>query len=263
MSADDPLIIDGVELTSRLMLGSTEDCDLDLLDKVLSASGAQLVTAAIRRKPPGSTSSSILDVFGRHAVRVIPNTSGCATAQEAVLTSQLAREATGANWVKLEITQDSRYLMPDPRELLTAAEKLAAEGFVVMPYMSDDPGLARRLEEVGCAALMPLGSPIGSGLGIANPRNIEMIVEQSSVPVIVDAGIGTASDAAQAMELGCACVATATAIVGAGNPLHMATAMRKAIEAGRLAHLAARIPKRREAVASSPLTGHAVLQRPQ
>jgi thiazole synthase len=208
----------------------------------------------MRRVDP-SAAGSVLDVVRRLGIRVLPNTAGCATAAEAVLTAQLAREALETNWVKLEVVADDHALLPDPIELLDAAEQLVNDDFVVLPYTNDDPVLAARLEAAGCAAVMPLGSPIGSGLGIRNPHNIEMIVESASVPVILDAGIGTASDAALAMELGCDAVLVASAITRAQEPAQMAQAIAKAVEAGRLAARSGRIPVRRHARASSPSTG--------
>jgi thiazole synthase len=208
----------------------------------------------MRRVDP-STSGSVLDILSGCGIRVLPNTAGCFTSGEAVLTARLAREALGTNWVKLEVIADEHTLLPDPIELLDAAEILVADGFVVLPYTNDDPVLARRLEQAGCAAVMPLGAPIGSGLGIRNPHNIELIVDQAQVPVILDAGIGTASDAALAMELGCDAVLLATAVTRAQHPDLMATAMRHAVEAGRLARLAGRIPMRRHAQASSTFDG--------
>jgi thiazole synthase len=189
----------------------------------------------------------------------LPNTAGCRTAHEAVLTAQLAREALETDWVKLEVVADERTLLPDPIELLDAAEQLVAQGFTVLPYTNDDPVLARRLQQVGCVAVMPLGSPIGTGLGIHNPHNIELIVSEAEVPVILDAGIGTASDAALAMELGCDAVLLASAVTRAQQPAMMAAAMASAVQAGRLARRAGRIPRRHHAQASSPTEGMAVL----
>lgn len=251
---DDPFVIDGVELTSRLLMGTGGATSLDALEAALSASGTELTTVAMRRVDP-SAAGSVLDVVRRLGIRLLPNTAGCATAAEAVLTAQLAREALETNWVKLEVVADDHALLPDPVELLDAAERLVNDGFVVLPYTNDDPVLAARLEAAGCAAVMPLGSPIGSGLGIRNPHNIEMIVESASVPVVLDAGIGTASDAALAMELGCDAVLVASAITRAQEPAQMAQAIAKAVEAGRLASRAGRIPIRRHARASSPTTG--------
>jgi thiazole synthase len=212
----------------------------------------------MRRASPG-TSGSIIDVLERRRVRILPNTAGCRTAQEAVRTAQLAREALRTDWVKLEVVADDRTLLPDAVELLDAAETLVAQGFTVLPYTNDDPVLARRLQQAGCVAVMPLGSPIGSGLGILNPHNIELIVAEAQVPVILDAGIGTASDAALAMELGCAGVLLASSVTRAQQPAAMATAVAAAVTAGRLARLAGRIPKRYHAQASSPTEGMAVL----
>jgi len=248
---DDPFLLAGETFSSRLIMGTGGIPSLDVLDAALEASGTQLTTVAMRRVDPAAR-GSILDVLLRRGVRVLPNTAGCYTAADAVLTAQLAREALGTNWVKLEVIADDHTLLPDAIELLDAAERLVADGFVVFPYTNDDPVLARRLEQVGCTAVMPLGSPIGSGLGIRNPHNIELIVEGAGVPVILDAGIGTASDAALAMELGCDAVLLASAVTRAQHPALMADAMRRAVEAGRLARCAGRIPVRRYAKASSP-----------
>ncbi|MDX6286732.1 MAG: thiazole synthase [Frankiales bacterium] len=256
--ADDPLIIAGEEFTSRLIMGTGGAPNLDILERALVASGTQLTTVAMRRVDP-TVRGSVLDVLSRHGIRLLPNTAGCFTAQEAVTTAQLAREALNSNWIKLEVIADERTLLPDPIELLDAAERLVDDGFVVLPYTNDDPVIARRLEQVGCAAVMPLGSPIGSGLGIRNPHNIELIVEQASVPVVLDAGIGTASDAALSMELGCDAVLLATSVTRAQEPERMAEAMRLAVESGRLAYRAGRIPVRRYAEASTTHTGRAKL----
>jgi len=256
--AEDPLVIAGEAFTSRLIMGTGGAPSLDAMEQAVVASGTELTTVAMRRVDPG-TSGSVLDVLRRHGIRLLPNTAGCFTAGEALLTARLAREALGTDWVKLEVVADERTLLPDPVELLDAAERLVDEGFVVLPYTNDDPVLARRLEQVGCAAVMPLGSPIGSGLGIRNPHNIELIVEQAGVPVVLDAGIGTASDATLAMELGCDAVLLASAVTRAQSPALMAAAMRHAVEAGRLARRAGRIPRRRYAEASSPVEGRADL----
>ena len=248
---DDPFVLAGETFTSRLIMGTGGVPSLEVLDAALLASGTELTTVAMRRVDPAAR-GSIVDVIHRRGVRVLPNTAGCYTAADAVLTAQLAREALDTNWIKLEVIADEHTLLPDPIELLDAAERLVADGFTVLPYTNDDPVLARRLEQVGCAAVMPLGSPIGSGLGIRNPHNIELIVERAGVPVVLDAGIGTASDAALAMELGCDAVLLASAVTRAQHPALMAEAMRKAVEAGRLARLAGRIPVRRYARASSP-----------
>jgi thiazole synthase len=251
---DDPLLIAGTELSSRLLMGTGGASSLDALEAALVASGTELTTVAMRRIDP-TAQGSVLDVVRRLGIRVLPNTAGCATAAEALLTAQLAREALGTDWVKLEVISDEHALLPDPVELLDAAERLVNDGFVVLPYTNDDPVLAARLEAAGCAAVMPLGAPIGSGLGIRNPHNISMIVENASVPVILDAGIGTASDAALAMELGCDGVLVASAITRAQDPPLMAAAIARAVEAGRLASRAGRIPLRRHARASSPREG--------
>ena len=251
---DDPFALGGETFSSRLIMGTGGVPSLEALDAALASSGTELTTVAMRRVDP-TARGSILDVLARHGVRVLPNTAGCYTARDAVLTAQLARDALETNWVKVEVIADEHTLLPDPVELLDAAERLVDDGFVVLPYTNDDPVLARRLEQLGCAAVMPLGAPIGSGLGIRNPHNIELIVEQSNVPVILDAGIGTASDAALAMELGCDAVLLASAVTRAQHPALMAAAMRKAIEAGRLAARAGRIPVRRYARASSPTEG--------
>jgi thiazole synthase len=251
---DDPLIIAGETFGSRLIMGTGGAPSMSVLEEALTASGTEITTVAMRRVD-ASARGSVLDILGRRGIRVLPNTAGCFTAGEAVLTAKLAREALNTNWVKLEVIADERTLLPDPIELADAAEQLVADGFVVLPYTNDDPVLARRLEQAGCAAVMPLGSPIGSGLGIRNPHNIELIVEQAEVPVVLDAGLGTASDAALAMELGCDAVLLATAVTRAQSPARMAAAMRHAVEAGRLARLAGRIPKRRYAQASSPWQG--------
>ena len=251
---DDPLLIAGESFTSRLIVGTGGASSMEALDAALAASETELTTVAMRRVDP-SVPWSVLDVARRRGVRVIPNTAGCFTAAEAVRTARLAREALGTDWVKLEVIADERNLLPDPVELLDAAETLVGDGFTVLPYSNDDPVLARRLEQAGCAAVMPLGAPIGTGLGIRNPHNIAMIVEHSSVPVVLDAGIGTASDAAFAMELGCAAVLVASSVTRAQHPARMAEAMARAVEAGRLAHRAGRIPRRWLAEASSPTAG--------
>ena len=252
--ADDPLVIAGEEFSSRLIMGTGGAPNLDILERALVASGTEMTTVAMRRLDP-TTKGSVLDVLARHDIRALPNTAGCYTAREAVTTARLAREALGTRWVKLEVIADERTLLPDPVELLVAAEQLVDDSFVVLPYTNDDPVLARRLEQAGCAAVMPLGAPIGSGLGIRNPHNISLIVESASVPVVLDAGIGTASDAAFAMELGCDAVLLATAVTRAQEPERMAEAMRLAVESGRLARRAGRIPVRRHADASTSMEG--------
>ncbi|GAA3363535.1 thiazole synthase [Saccharopolyspora gregorii] len=248
---DDALVIAGREFGSRLITGTGGAANLSVLERALLASGTELTTVAMRRADAGGR-TGVLDLLYRLGIEALPNTAGCRTAAEAVLTAQLAREALGTNWVKLEVVADEDTLLPDPVELLDAAEQLVDQGFVVLAYTNDDPVLATRLEDVGCAAVMPLGSPIGTGLGIRNPHNIEMIVSRASVPVVLDAGIGTASDAALAMELGCDAVLLASAVTRAQDPERMAAAMRAAVEAGRLAAGAGRIPQRFWARASSP-----------
>jgi len=249
-----PFVVAGRELESRLVLGTGGLPSLEVLDAVVEASGSRLATVAVRRVDP-SARGGLLDVLAARNVDVLPNTAGCFTASEAVLTAKLAREAFNTDWVKLEVIGDEDTLLPDALELLDAAEQLCDQGFVVLPYTNDDPVLARRLEQAGCAAVMPLGSPIGSGLGVRNPHNIALMAERCSVPVVLDAGIGTASDAALAMELGCAGVMVASAITRAREPARMAGAFRAAVEAGYQARLAGRIPRRYLARASSPAEG--------
>jgi len=253
---DDPLVIAGETFASRLLLGTGGASSLESLEQVVIASGTELATVAMRRVD-ASAAGSVLSVLERTGVRVLPNTAGCFTARDAVLTARLGREALATNWVKLEVIGDDRTLLPDVVELLEAADQLVDDGFVVLAYTNDDPITARRLEEIGCAAVMPLGSPIGSGMGVRNPYNVSIIREAARVPVILDAGIGTASDAAIAMELGCDGVLLASAVTRAQDPARMAEAMRKAVEAGRLARLAGRIPRRLYAKASSPVAGTA------
>jgi thiazole synthase len=256
--APDPLVIAGVEFDSRLIIGTGGARSLEALEHAVRASGAQIATVALRRVDPRAR-GSVLDVIDAAGCRVLPNTAGCYTARDAVLTAKLAREALETDWVKLEVIGDEKTLYPDPVELLDAAEQLVDEGFVVLPYAGDDPVVARRLAEVGCAAVMPLGSPIGSGSGVRNRYNLAIIVEQASVPVILDAGIGTASDAAIAMEAGCDGVLLASAVTRAQDPAAMAEAMRLAVRAGRLAYRAGRIPERRYADASTTDVGLAAL----
>jgi thiazole synthase len=252
--SNDSLVIAGTEFSSRLIVGTGGASSLHSLAELLKESGTELSTVAMRRIDPAAT-GSVLDVLQASGVRVLPNTAGCRTAAEAVLTAKLAREALGTDWVKVEVVADERTLLPDGTELLAACEQLVSEGFVVLPYTNDDPVLARRLEQVGCAAVMPGGAPIGSGLGIRNRHNIALIVEQAGVPVVLDAGIGSAADAAQAMELGCDAVLVASAVTRAADPVRMARAMRLAVQAGRDARLAGRIPRRWWAEASSPHDG--------
>jgi thiazole synthase len=251
-------LLGGREWGSRLIVGTGGFRSHGDLERALVASGTEIVTVALRRVDPASE-GTLLDVIERHGLFVLPNTAGCYTARDAVRTAQLAREAFDTDWVKLEVIGDDRTLLPDPAELLDAAEQLVDDGFTVLPYTSDDPILARRLEAIGCAAVMPLGSPIGSGAGIRNPYNIRIIVEAAGVPVILDAGIGTASDAALAMELGCDGVLLASAVSRAADPERMAVAMRDAVAAGWAARHAGRIPIRLHAQASSPEEGLAEL----
>ncbi|MBA8961099.1 MULTISPECIES: thiazole synthase [Rhodococcus] len=253
MSIDtDALTIAGRDFSSRLVMGTGGAANLSVLEDALVASGTELTTVAMRRVDAAGR-TGLLELLNRLGIALLPNTAGCRGATEAVLTARLAREALGTNWVKLEVIADERTLLPDGIELVAAAEQLVDDGFVVLPYTNDDPVLAQRLVDAGCAAVMPLGSPIGTGLGISNPRNIEMIVARTDVPVILDAGIGTASDAALAMELGCDAVLLATAVTRAADPPLMAAAMAGAVTAGRRARNAGRIPKRFWAQASSPV----------
>jgi thiazole synthase len=254
VNAVDPLELGGETFTSRLLMGTGGAPSLESLERAIRASGTQLVTVALRRVE-ASSSGAMLEVLDRCGVRLLPNTAGCRTAREAVLTARLAREAFDTPWVKLEVIGDEHTLLPDPIELLDAAEQLVDDGFTVLAYTSDDPILGRRLADAGCAAVMPLGSPIGSGLGIRNPHNIALLRDAVSVPVVLDAGIGTASDAALAMELGCDAVLLASAVTRAREPERMALAMRHGVEAGRLARGAGRIPRRWHAEASTPMSG--------
>jgi thiazole synthase len=247
----DALELGGRTFGSRLIMGTGGAPSLTALEAALTASGTELTTVALRRVAPG-TAGSILDLLATLKIEVLPNTAGCHTAAEAVRTARMGREALGTSWVKLEVVADEDTLLPDPLALVEAAGILVDDGFTVLPYTNDDPVLARRLEQAGCAAVMPLGSPIGSGLGIRNPHNISLIVDSVRVPVVLDAGIGTASDAAQAMELGCSAVLLASSVTRAQDPARMALAMRHAVSAGRLARQAGRIPRRYHARASSP-----------
>jgi len=260
-AAPDPFVIAGTALGSRLLLGTGGMTSPESLGRALEASGAELATVAVRRVDP-TTRYSLVDLLEGLGVRILPNTAGCFTAADAVQTARLAREAFATDWVKLEVIGDDRTLLPDSVELLVAAEQLVEEGFVVLPYTTDDPVLARRLEQVGCAAVMPLGSPIGSGLGLRNTHSLALVVEAVGVPVILDAGVGTASDVALAMELGCDGVLVASAINRAQDPAAMATAMRLSVEAGHLARGAGRIPLRFHAEPSSPFPGRADLLTP-
>ena len=252
--ADDGLELGGRTWGSRLIVGTGGFRSLEQTEQALIASGTEIVTVALRRVDPDAE-GSVLDVIRRLGLFALPNTAGCYTARDAVRTAKLAREAFETDWVKLEVIGDDRTLLPDAVQLVDAAETLVDDGFTVLPYTNDDPILARRLEEAGCAAVMPLGSPIGSGMGIRNPYNIQIIAERSGVPVVLDAGIGTASDAAMAMELGCDAVLLASAVSRAEDPAGMATAMRAAVEAGWAARQAGRIPRRLHAEASTPLEG--------
>jgi thiazole synthase len=240
--------------SSRLIAGTGGFRSLEQMEEALAASGAEIVTVALRRIDPAAQ-GSVLDVLDSLDLFALPNTAGCFTARDAVRTARLAREAFGTEWIKLEVIGDDRTLYPDAVELVEAAETLVGEGFTVLPYTNDDPILARRLEQAGCAAVMPLGSPIGSGAGIRNPYNVAIIAERAEVPVVLDAGIGTASDAALAMELGCDAVMAASAMFGAADPAAMARALRGAVEAGHAARRAGRIPRRTHAQASTPEQG--------
>lgn len=254
----DALVIDGVPLASRLIMGTGGAPSIEGLGEALTASGTELTTVAIRRYSP-QNGASLFQLLSAQKMRILPNTAGCFTAREAVLTAELGREALETDWVKLEVIADEQTLLPDAVELVEATESLVARGFTVFAYTNDDPVLALRLEQLGAAAVMPLGAPIGTGLGILNPHNIELIVSRASVPVVLDAGIGTASDAALAMELGCDAVLLATAVTRAHDPVAMASAFRHAVIAGRLAARAGRIPKREHALASSSFAGRADL----
>ena len=254
----DPLVVAGREYSSRLLVGTGKYRDLDETRRAIEASGAEIVTVAIRRTNIGQNADepNLLDVIPPEKYTLLPNTAGCYTAKDAVRTCLLARELLGGHdLIKLEVLGDEQTLFPDIPATLEATEALLKEDFKIMVYTNDDPVIAKRLEEMGCVAVMPLAAPIGSGLGIRNPYNIRTIVENASVPILVDAGVGTASDAAIAMELGCDGVLMNTAIAAAKDPVLMATAMRKAIEAGREAYRAGRMPRRRYANASSPIEG--------
>ena len=257
-AAADPLVIAGVSYRSRLLVGTGKYKDLDETRRAIEASGAEIVTVAIRRTNIGQNPDepNLLDVLPPDKYTILPNTAGCYTAADAVRTCRLARELLdGHELVKLEVLGDEKTLFPDIRATLEAAETLIADGFKVMVYTNDDPIVARRFAEMGCVAVMPLAAPIGSGLGVRNPYNIRFIVEDATVPILVDAGVGTASDAAVAMELGCDGVLMNTAIAAAKDPVLMASAMKKAVEAGREAFRAGRMPRKRYASASSPLDG--------
>jgi len=252
---DTSLVLGGKEFQSRLIVGTGKYPSFEIMKEAIAASGAQLVTVAVRRVNLPGTGESLLDYIDTARYTLLPNTAGCYNADEAVRTAYLAREAGLGELVKLEVIGDARTLFPDVVGLLEATKTLVREGFTVLPYTNDDPVVAQKLQDAGAAAVMPLGAPIGSGLGLRNPYNIKIILENVPVPVIVDAGVGTASDAAIAMELGCDGVLMNTAIAGAREPVAMATAMRMAVEAGRLAFKAGRIPKKLYATASSPIEG--------
>ena len=251
----DKLVIAGREFNSRLMVGTGKYASMAQMVRAIELSGAEIITVAVRRVNLDRSKESLLDHIDLKKYTLLPNTAGCYTADDAVRTCRLAREAGMSDFVKLEVLGDEQTLFPDNEELLKAARILVKEGFTVLPYTSDDPIMCQKLADLGCAAVMPLGAPIGSGLGIRNPYNIKIIKELVKVPVIVDAGVGTASDAAIAMELGCDGVLMNTGIAGARDPLAMAEAMNLAVRAGRLAYLAGRIPKKLYATASSPLDG--------
>lgn len=253
---DSILKIAGVEVKSRLWVGTGKYKDFKETKEAIEASGAHVVTVAVRRvNITDRSKENLLDYIDPNKYRILPNTAGCYTAEDAIRTARLARAAGISDWVKLEVIGDERTLLPDNEALLEAAKILVKEGFIVLPYTNDDPIMARKLEDIGCSAIMPLAAPIGSGLGIRNPYNIRIIKENALVPVVVDAGVGTASDAAIAMELGCDAVLMNTAIAGAKDPVRMAHAMRMGVEAGRLAYLAGRISRKLYASASSPLEG--------
>jgi len=253
----DTLTMGGREFRSRLFLGTGKYPTFELMREALERSGTEVVTVAVRRVnlDEAGSGKSLLDFIDTKRYLLLPNTAGCYTVDEAVRTARLAREALGTPWVKLEVIGDPKTLFPDNEELLAAARILVKEGFIVLPYTNDDPIMARKLEDAGAAAVMPLGAPIGSGMGIQNPSNLRIIMETVKVPIIVDAGVGTASDACVAMELGTDAVLMNTGIAGAADPVAMAGAMRRAVEAGRLAFKAGRIPRRLYASASSPVEG--------
>lgn len=256
IATEDMLTIADRRFGSRLFIGSSRYPNQQVMLDALDASGAEVVTVAIRRLDLNDPSGQgVLDVLDRAKYTILPNTAGCFTAKDAILTAQLAREALGTNLVKLEVIGDDRTLFPDVEQLLKAAAELVRDGFVVLPYTNDDPITAQKLENIGCAAVMPLGAPIGSGMGIRNPQNLLIMREMVALPIIVDAGVGTASDAAVAMELGADGVLMNTAIALAQDPVRMAGAMKKAVEAGRDAFLSGRIPRKPYASASSPLDG--------
>jgi thiazole synthase len=251
----DTWTLGGRSFTSRLIVGTGKYRSIDETREAIGRSGAEMVTVALRRLPLDRKEPSVMDAIDRSRLALLPNTAGCYTAEEAIRTCRLARELGWAEFVKLEVIGDKKTLFPDNEETLVAARKLVAEGFTVLPYVTDDPVVCKKLEDIGCAAVMPLAAPIGSGLGIRNPHNLRIILETVKVPVIVDAGVGTASDAAVALELGCAAVLMNTGIAAARDPLLMAEAMRGAVIAGRQAYLAGRMAKKPYATASSPTEG--------
>lgn len=253
--SDDTLQIGELELHSRVLLGSAMYPSAQVMLDCVAASGTEMVTVALRRVSPGAKGESLYELLHRAGVHILPNTAGCYTAEDAVLTAQLGREAIGTELVKLEVIADDQTLLPDAAGLLQAAEELVRGGFVVLPYTNDDPVLARRLEDIGCAAIMPLAAPIGSGLGVRNPHNLSLIKERASVPVIVDAGLGTASDVTIVLELGCDGVLLNSAVARAGDPVMMAQAMRAAAAAGAAAFRARRMPRKYHAEASTPAKG--------
>ena len=255
MIQDEPFVLGGKEFQSRLIIGTGKYPSMELMQQCHEASGADMVTVAIRRMDLPGTSKTLLDYIDRDRFTILPNTAGCYDAESAILTAKLAREAGLSDFIKLEVIGDQKTLYPDTEELLKATQALVKEGFIVMPYTTDDVVVAKKLEDAGAAAVMPLGAPIGSGLGVCNPYTIRLIMEAVSIPVIVDAGVGTASDAAIAMEIGVDAVLMNTAIAGAQDPLAMAHAMRLAVEAGHFAYKAGRIPRKLYATASSPLEG--------
>ncbi|MDG2306542.1 MAG: thiazole synthase [Candidatus Binatia bacterium] len=253
---DDPFLLGGKSYKSRLIVGTGKYKDFEETRRAIDASGAEMVTVAVRRvniTDPGK--ENLLDHVPPTEFTILPNTAGCYTADEAIRTARLAREAGVGNLVKIEVIGDEKTLFPDVAATIEASRILVEEGFVVLPYVTDDPITCKKLEDIGCAAVMPLAAPIGSGLGIRNPYNLKIILEQSSVPVIVDAGVGCASDAARALELGCDAVLMNTAIAGADDPIKMAEAMRLGVEAGRLSYRAGRIARKLYATASSPIEG--------
>jgi len=255
-SADDPLILADRKFNSRLFLGTGKYSSLPEMKQALDMSGAEIVTVAVRRIDLGDrTGESLLNYIDTERLMILPNTAGCYSAEEAIRTAHMAREAGMSNWVKLEVIGDEKTLFPDTEGLISATKVLVKEGFIVLPYTNDDPIVARKLVDAGASAVMPLGAPIGSGLGIQNPANISIILESSSVPVIVDAGVGTASDATIAMELGCHGILMNTGIACASDPVAMAEAMNLAVRSGRLAYKAGRMPKKQYASASSPTEG--------